>query len=65
MAAAMVPGSSDASTRENPRFDEFVEYLLRTEPDLMDKHWAPYSEVGTALTNYPNLFSFLCIIIII
>ena len=43
VAASMVPpGDNKAS---NPSFSEFVDYLLSTEPALMDKHWAPYYQV--------------------
>ena len=33
------------SVADNPTFPEFVDYLIRTPPNLMDKHWAPYSKV--------------------
>jgi len=35
----------NSSVADSPTFPEFVEYLIRTPPNLMDKHWAPYSKV--------------------
>ena len=35
----------NSSVADNPTFPEFVDYLIRTPPNLMDKHWAPYSKV--------------------
>ena len=29
---------------KNVSFPEFVDYLIRTPPNLMDKYWAPYSK---------------------
>ena len=36
----------NSSVSDNPTFPEFVDYLIRTPPNLMDKHWAPYTKVG-------------------
>ena len=36
----------NASVADNPTFPEFIEYIIRTPPNLMDKHWAPYSKVS-------------------
>lgn len=33
------------SVADSPTFPEFVDYLIRTPPNLMDKHWAPYTKV--------------------
>ena len=33
-------------------FSRFVDYLIRTPPNLMDKHWAPYSKVIRANWRY-------------
>ena len=30
---------------ESYMFPEFVDYLIRTPPNLMDKNWSPYSKV--------------------
>ena len=30
----------------------FVDYLIRTPPNLMDKHWAPYSKVFLSIWIY-------------
>ena len=35
----------NSSVADNPTFPEFVDYLIRTPPNLMDKHWAPYTKV--------------------
>jgi len=35
----------NSSVADSPTFPEFVDYLIRTPPNLMDKHWAPYSKV--------------------
>jgi len=35
----------NSSVADSPTFPEFVEYLIRTPPNLMDKHWAPYTKV--------------------
>jgi len=35
----------NSSVADSPTFPEFVDYLLRTPPNLMDKHWAPYSKL--------------------
>ena len=37
--------SFNSSVSDNPTFPEFVDYLIRTPPNLMDKHWAPYTKV--------------------
>ena len=44
----------NSSVADNPTFPEFVDYLIRTPPNLMDKHWAPYSKVKDP---QPNLTS--------
>ena len=38
--------SSDSKIQN---FAEFVDTLIRTPPNLMDKHWAPYSKVSLNL----------------
>ena len=35
----------NSSVADNPTFPEFVDYLIRTPPNIMDKHWAPYTKV--------------------
>lgn len=35
----------NSSVADSPTFPEFAEYLIRTPPNLMDKHWAPYTKV--------------------
>jgi len=35
----------NSSVADSPTFPEFVEYLIRTPPNLMDKHWAPFTKV--------------------
>ena len=42
----------NSSVADNPTFPEFVDYLIRTPPNLMDKHWAPYTKVN--LSKYVN-----------
>ena len=37
---------SNSSDFEVKNFAEFVDTLIRTPPNLMDKHWAPYSKVS-------------------
>lgn len=37
--------SYNSSVADNPTFPEFVDYLIRTPPNIMDKHWAPYTKV--------------------
>ena len=34
---------------KNVSFPEFVDYLIRTPPNLMDKYWAPYSKARFSL----------------
>ena len=36
----------NSSSSEVKNFAEFVDTLIRTPPNLMDKHWAPYSKVS-------------------
>lgn len=36
----------NSSVADSPTFPEFAEYLIRTPPNLMDKHWAPYTKVS-------------------
>ena len=48
----------NSSVADNPTFPEFVDYLIRTPPNLMDKHWAPYSKVTLAhflITSTPSI----------
>jgi len=35
----------NSSVADSPTFTEFADYLIRTPPNLMDKHWAPYTKV--------------------
>jgi len=35
----------NSSVADSPTFPEFADYLVRTPPNLMDKHWAPYTKV--------------------
>ncbi len=37
---------NNSSDTEVKSFAEFVDTLIRTPPNLMDKHWAPYSKVS-------------------
>ena len=37
---------NNSSSSEAKNFAEFVDALIRTPPNLMDKHWAPYSKVN-------------------
>ena len=37
---------SNSSDSEIKNFAEFVDTLIRTPPNLMDKHWAPYTKVS-------------------
>ena len=37
---------NNSSDTEVKSFAEFVDDLIRTPPNLMDKHWAPYSKVS-------------------
>ena len=37
---------NNSSSSEAKNFAEFVDALIRTPPNLMDKHWAPYSKVS-------------------
>ena len=37
---------NNSSDTEVKSFAEFVDNLIRTPPNLMDKHWAPYSKVS-------------------
>ncbi len=37
---------NNSSDTEVKNFAEFVDTLIRTPPNLMDKHWAPYSKVS-------------------
>ena len=37
---------NNTSSSEVKSFAEFVDTLIRTPPNLMDKHWAPYSKVS-------------------
>ena len=40
----------NSSVADSPTFPEFVEYLIRTPPNLMDKHWAPFTKVKVTET---------------
>jgi len=33
------------NTTKAPSFPEFIGYLLRTPPNLMETYWAPYTKV--------------------
>ena len=35
----------NSTVGDSPSFSEFVDYLVRTPPNLMDKHWAPYTKL--------------------
>jgi hypothetical protein len=35
----------NSTVAASPTFPEFVDYLLRTPPNMMDKHWAPYTKL--------------------
>ena len=37
---------NNSLSSEVKNFAEFVDTLIRTPPNLMDKHWAPYSKVS-------------------
>ena len=37
---------NNSLSSEVKTFAEFVDSLIRTPPNLMDKHWAPYSKVN-------------------
>ncbi len=43
----------NSSVADSPTFPEFIEYIIRTPPNLMDKHWAPYTKVGLRSGLYP------------
>ena len=47
----------NSSVSDNPTFPEFVDYLIRTPPNLMDKHWAPYTKVGKIEMIYIAIFT--------
>ncbi len=36
----------NSSVGDSPTFPEFIEYIIRTPPNLMDKHWAPCSKAS-------------------
>ena len=44
-----IENNSSALASEVKNFADFVDVLIRTPPNLMDKHWAPYSKVSWKL----------------
>jgi chondroitin 4-sulfotransferase 11 len=44
-APRMTDRRYNSSVAASPTFAEFVDYLVRTPPNLMDSHWAPYSKL--------------------
>ena len=50
----------NSSVADNPTFPEFVDYLIRTPPNIMDKHWAPYTKVEIIRILLHKVVSILC-----
>ena len=48
-----IENNSSALASEVNNFAEFVDVLIRTPPNLMDKHWAPYTKVSWNLVVKP------------
>merc|ERR1712127_1111659 len=44
-AVRMTERRYNSTVADSPTFPEFADYLVRTPPNLMDKHWAPYSKL--------------------
>ena len=55
-----IENNSSALASEVKNFADFVDVLIRTPPNLMDKHWAPYSKVSWKLVIFLFTMYQLC-----